>query len=177
MLCNISDVSSRWHQVQETDRCKISHCLECCPVISEAGNSVGDKGFQNNPSERDLLKMVAHLKTGGGTWLQPEGVFSWFPWDEQQECPCKMLDQKLNSTSYMAIKRCQAQDITSISLWMVATMVIDDWNRRKSPHDKLLYLASDCCWELLNKFYVARNLEVGKLEGKDHNDDNDDEDD
>ena len=36
----------------------------------------------------------------------------------------------------------------------------------KSPHDKLLDLASDCGWEFLHKFYVARNLEVGKLEDK-----------
>ena len=130
--------------VQETDRCKILHCLECCPVISEAGNSVGDKGFQNNPSERDLLKMVAHLKTGGSGTLdfirKPSSAR--FPWAEQQECPCKMVDQKLNSTSCGNPK-----DITSISLWMVPTMhywlrwSIRFWNMGKVPISKQLFLA------------------------------------
>ena len=83
---------------------------------------VGDKGFQNNPSERDLLKMVAHLKTGGGSGTldfirKPSSAG--FPWAEQQECPCKMLHQKLNSTSCGNPK-----DITSISQqWWLVTEI------------------------------------------------------
>ena len=48
------------------------------------------------------------------------------------------------------------------------------------PHDKLLDLAGDRGGELVHKFYVARNLEVGELEGQDydglHNHKTDDDD-